>query len=61
VSLWQPRARIGATLVELGALCWNELATGDVAVREFVPRLPARLALRDRGERLHDDRQRCMW
>ena len=28
VSLWQPRSRIGATLVnEVGALCWNELAT----------------------------------
>jgi predicted enzyme related to lactoylglutathione lyase len=31
VSLWQPRARIGATLVnDVGALCWNELATTDV-------------------------------
>jgi uncharacterized protein len=31
VSLWQPRARIGAGLVnDLGALCWNELATTDV-------------------------------
>jgi predicted enzyme related to lactoylglutathione lyase len=31
VSLWQPRARIGATLVnDVGALCWNELATADV-------------------------------
>lgn len=31
VSLWQPRSRIGATLVnEVGALCWNELATTDV-------------------------------
>jgi uncharacterized protein len=31
VSLWQPRARIGATLVnDVGALCWNELATNDV-------------------------------
>jgi predicted enzyme related to lactoylglutathione lyase len=31
VSLWQPRSRIGATLVnEAGALCWNELATTDV-------------------------------
>jgi predicted enzyme related to lactoylglutathione lyase len=30
-SLWQPRSRIGATLVnDLGALCWNELATTDV-------------------------------
>jgi hypothetical protein len=28
VSLWQPRPRIGATLVnDVGALCWNELAT----------------------------------
>ena len=32
VSLWQPRSRIGATLVgAVGALCWNELATTDVA------------------------------
>src|SRR5215211_1605473 len=32
LSLWQPRARIGATVVnEVGALCWNELATTDVA------------------------------
>lgn len=31
VSLWQPRAKIGATLVnDVGALCWNELATTDV-------------------------------
>jgi predicted enzyme related to lactoylglutathione lyase len=31
VSLWQPRARIGATLVnDTGALSWNELATTDV-------------------------------
>jgi uncharacterized protein len=31
VSLWQPRSRIGATLVnDAGALCWNELATTDV-------------------------------
>jgi uncharacterized protein len=31
VSLWQPRARAGATLVnEIGALRWNELATSDV-------------------------------
>ena len=31
VSLWQPRERIGATLVnEVGALCWNELVTADV-------------------------------
>jgi uncharacterized protein len=30
VSLWQPRARIGARLVnDVGALCWNELATPD--------------------------------
>jgi len=30
-SLWQPRSRIGATLVnDRGALCWNELATTDV-------------------------------
>jgi predicted enzyme related to lactoylglutathione lyase len=32
VSLWQPRSRIGATVVnDVGALCWNELATTDVA------------------------------
>jgi predicted enzyme related to lactoylglutathione lyase len=31
VSLWQPRSRIGATVVnDTGALCWNELATTDV-------------------------------
>ena len=31
VSLWQPRSRIGATLVnDVGAWCWNELATADV-------------------------------
>jgi predicted enzyme related to lactoylglutathione lyase len=31
VSLWQPRARAGAELVnETGALCWNELATTDI-------------------------------
>jgi len=31
VSLWQPRSRIGATLVnDVGAWCWNELATTDV-------------------------------
>jgi predicted enzyme related to lactoylglutathione lyase len=31
VSLWQPRSRIGATLVnDVGALCWNELATTNV-------------------------------
>jgi uncharacterized protein len=31
VSLWQPRSRIGATLVtEVGALRWNELSTTDV-------------------------------
>jgi len=32
VSLWQPRSRIGATLVDdIGALSWNVLATTDVA------------------------------
>src|SRR6266545_5544315 len=31
VSLWQPRSRIGAALVNDGsAWCWNELATSDV-------------------------------
>jgi uncharacterized protein len=31
VSLWQPLAGIGATLVnDVGALCWNELVTPDV-------------------------------
>jgi uncharacterized protein len=30
-SLWQPRSRIGATLVnDPGALCWNELTTTEV-------------------------------
>jgi uncharacterized protein len=41
LSLWQPRAHIGAALVnERGALCWNELATGDLAeARAFYGRL----------------------
>ncbi len=31
VSLWQPRSRVGATVVnEVSAMCWNELATDDV-------------------------------
>jgi predicted enzyme related to lactoylglutathione lyase len=31
VSLWQPRSRIGAALVnDVSAWCWNELATSDV-------------------------------
>ena len=31
VSLWQPRPRVGATLVnDVGALCWNELATAGL-------------------------------
>jgi predicted enzyme related to lactoylglutathione lyase len=31
VSLWQPRATPGAAVVnDVGALCWNELATTDV-------------------------------
>ena len=31
VSLWQPRSRIGATLVnDVGALCWTELVTTNV-------------------------------
>jgi predicted enzyme related to lactoylglutathione lyase len=31
VSLWQPRSRIGAELVnDTGALCWNDLATTDI-------------------------------
>jgi len=31
VSLWQPRSRVGAELVnDIGALCWNELATAGV-------------------------------
>jgi uncharacterized protein len=31
LSLWEPRSVIGATLVnDVGALCWNELATTDV-------------------------------
>jgi predicted enzyme related to lactoylglutathione lyase len=30
VSLWQPRARIGATLTgDVGAWCWNELRTAE--------------------------------
>ena len=41
VSLWQPRERIGATLVnDVGALCWNELATTDVErVKSFFAEL----------------------
>jgi predicted enzyme related to lactoylglutathione lyase len=41
VSLWQPRSRIGATLVnDVGALCWNELATTDVErVKSFFGQL----------------------
>jgi len=37
VSLWQPRSLIGAALVnEVGAWCWNELATTDVErAKEF--------------------------
>ncbi len=31
LSLWEPRGRVGATVVEeLGAMCWNELATSDL-------------------------------
>src|SRR5215207_2751016 len=31
VSLWEPRSRSGATVVnDVGALCWNGLATSDV-------------------------------
>jgi uncharacterized protein len=31
LSLWEPRGRIGATVVDqVGAACWNELATPDV-------------------------------
>jgi uncharacterized protein len=31
LSLWQPRANVGAGLVnEIGALCWNDLLTPDV-------------------------------
>jgi uncharacterized protein len=37
VSLWQPRSLIGAALVnDVGAWCWNELATTDVErAKEF--------------------------
>jgi predicted enzyme related to lactoylglutathione lyase len=37
VSLWQPRTRIGATIVnDVGALCWNELAsTGIERAKSF--------------------------
>lgn len=37
LAIWQPKAHIGAGLVnEPGALCWNELATNDVAkAKEF--------------------------
>jgi predicted enzyme related to lactoylglutathione lyase len=31
LSVWEPRTRLGATIVnEVGAFCWNELATGEV-------------------------------
>jgi predicted enzyme related to lactoylglutathione lyase len=31
VSLWEPRSRMGAMVVnQVGAMCWNELATTDV-------------------------------
>jgi len=31
LSVWEPRGRAGATVVEeIGTLCWNELATSDV-------------------------------
>jgi uncharacterized protein len=31
LSLWEPRGRVGATVVrEVGALCWNELAPSDL-------------------------------
>src|SRR5262249_9556630 len=31
VSLWEPCSRMGATVVDqVGAMCWNELATTDV-------------------------------
>ncbi len=31
VSLWEPRSRMGAAVVDqVGAMCWNELATTDV-------------------------------
>lgn len=31
LSLWEPRSRMGATVVnQVGAMCWNELATSDV-------------------------------
>jgi predicted enzyme related to lactoylglutathione lyase len=52
VSLWQPRARIGATLVnDVGAFCWNELATTDVerAKSFFAELLDWRYETDDRG------------
>jgi uncharacterized protein len=41
LSLWQPRAHVGAGLMnDVGALCWNELATDDLGqAREFYGRL----------------------
>ena len=59
VSIWQPRSRIGATLVnDVGALCWNELATTDVERAKAFFSDAARLALRDRRERLHVNQER---
>jgi len=41
LSLWQPGAHIGAALVnDVGALCWNELATDDLGqAKAFYGRL----------------------
>ena len=41
LSLWQPGAHIGAALVnDVGALCWNELATDDLEqAKAFYSRL----------------------
>lgn len=59
VSLWQPRSRIGATLVnDVGALCWNELATTDVEQATAFFGRAAWLAVRDRRERLRVDQER---
>lgn len=55
VSLWQPGSRVGATLIdEVGALCWNELATTNVERAVVLPR-PIRLGVRDGRRQPVDD------
>jgi predicted enzyme related to lactoylglutathione lyase len=59
VSIWQPRSRIGAQLVnDSGALCWNELATTDIERAESFFGEPVRLGVRDRRQRLRLGQER---